>query len=253
MAKRVFITGANQGIGFYMVKELLHLGYVVTVVDLEIDGLEKLLEEDETNLLAIRCDVRDNVELVKAVEDSVKKFGGIDLAIHNACLCTFQSLEETSDEVYRDVFDVNYFGAVSLTRAVVPYMEQAGVGKILFTSSGVGVMGFVNISPYASSKGAIESFAKCMNIEYQGTGITFHLLQPPLTRTKSASGLPVPQEIMADPEKVGRGLARNIEKKHFLICHSFGQRVQTRLSYLFPVTMGKLMSKATSRYLRSQE
>ncbi len=126
-------------------------------------------------------------------------------------------------------------------------MEKQQVGKIILASSGVGVMGFVNISPYACSKGAIESFVKCMNIEYNAKGVTFQLYHPPLTRTKSSAPLPVPQEFMADPVKVGRGLAKRIDKKGFFICHSAMQSFQTRMIYLFPIAMGKLMSKMTQR------
>ncbi|HEX2939060.1 MAG TPA: hypothetical protein VHO66_09110, partial [Ruminiclostridium sp.] len=60
--------------------------------------------------------------------------------------------------------------------------------------------------------------------------------------------LPVPNEFMADPEKVGIGLAKHIQKKSFIICHSFGQKVQTLGCYLLPIKMGKLMSKMTAKY-----
>jgi short-subunit dehydrogenase len=109
-------------------------------------------------------------------------------------------------------------------------------------------MGFANISPYASSKGAIEALAKCLKIEYQNYGISFHIFHPPLTRTESAKPLPVPEEFKADPEKVGTGLAKHIENKSFIICHSFGQKVQTLACYLFPIKLGKLMSKMTEKY-----
>ncbi len=89
-------------------------------------------------------------------------------------------------------------------------MKSRKSGRVIFTSSGVGVMGFVDISPYASSKSAIEALAKCLAIEYQNYGISFHIFHPPLTRTKSAEPLPVPKEFMADPEKVGVGLAKQI-------------------------------------------
>jgi gluconate 5-dehydrogenase len=217
---------------------------------LETDQSEKLREDYKDNLLPIKCDVRDESAIIEAIRISAEKFGGIDIAIHNACRCTFEPMKESPYSIYLDVLDVNYFGALRLAKAVTPYMEKEGKGKIIFTSSGVGVMGFVNISPYASSKGAIESFAKCMNIEYQGKGITFHIFHPPLTRTKSASGLLVPKEFMADPFKVGTGFAKNIDKMGFIICHSFVQKIQTRLCYLFPITMGRLMSKATTNYAR---
>ena len=126
-------------------------------------------------------------------------------------------------------------------------MRKQGFGRIIFTSSGVGVTGFGNISPYASSKGAIESLAKCLTIENQEYGISFHLFHPPLTNTASSSGLPVPKEMMASPQKVGKGLAEHIDSKKFVICHSFSQTMQMNLCYCHPLFMGKMMWKMTTR------
>ena len=245
--KDIVITGAADGIGYYLVRQLLLEGYNVTVLDLNIDNLSELCKK-YSSLSAKVCDVRDLRQMKECVSESVKKYGRIDCAIHNACLCTFASMEQTEEKTYHDVIDVNYFGALHLSQVVLPYMKDQRSGRVIFTSSGVGVMGFVNISPYASSKGAIESLAKCLNIEYQDYGISFHIFHPPLARTKSAGPLPVPKEFMADPEKVGTGLARHIQNKSFVICHSFGQKVQTLVCYLFPIKMGKLMSKMTAKY-----
>lgn len=244
--KNIIVTGGGQGIGFYLVKQLLEDGYNVTVMDLEISGLD-VLAENHSGLLPIVCDVRVQKSLCSAVEQSARKFGSVDCAIHNACRCAFGPMEETGEETFREVFDVNYFGALHLARAVLPYMREQKSGKVIFTSSGVGVTGFADISPYASSKGAIEALAKCMNIEYQDSGITFHLFHPPLTRTKSAEPLPVPREFMAAPEKVGAGLAKRVEKKSFVLCHSVGQKLQMIACYLFPVALGKKLGRMMSR------
>lgn len=242
---KVLISGANQGIGFYMVKQLLADNNQVAVLDLETRGLDELKEQYKTNLLLYKCDISKSEEVDVAVSSVTQAFNGIDYAIHNACKCTFDSMENSSLETYKAVFDVNYYGALHIVKAVIPTMKQQQRGKIFLTSSGVGVMGFINISPYASSKGAIESLAKCLNIEYQGTGISFHILHPPLTRTMSSAPLPVPSEFMADPEEVGTGLAKKVHKKNFIICHSFMQTVQTKGAYLFPLALGKLLSKMT--------
>jgi len=249
--KNIMITGAGSGIGYYLVRQLLTDGYNVTVLDVDTDNLGDLCSRYDS-LLTMACDVRDFARMKACAEQSAGRFGSIDCAIHNACLCTFRSMTDTDEQTYRDVFDVNYYGALHLTRAVLPYMKRQGGGKVIFTSSGVGVMGFVDISPYASSKGAIEALAKCLNIEHQGDGISFHIFHPPLTRTKSAAPLPIPSEFMADPEEVGVGLAKRLRKKAFIICHSFGQRVQTLSCYLFPVKMGRLMSRLTAGYKEKQ-
>lgn len=251
--KNVFVTGAAQGIGYWFAEQLLRDGWNVTILDKDIAPLEALEKQYPERLLAICGDVRDGEVVREAVLKSAERFGGVDCAVHNACRCTFDAMEDTPDEVYRDVLDVNYFGALNLTRAAVPVLKQQGGGRVIFTSSGVGVTGFVNISPYASSKGAIEALAKCMRIEYAKDNITFHIFHPPLTRTASASPLPVPKEFMADPQKVGRGLARHIGGKRFILCHSLSQKVQTLLCYLAPIRMGRMMSMMTQRYMDSQK
>ena len=135
---------------------------------------------------------------------------------------------------------------------VLPYMQAQKRGKIIFTSSGVGVTGFIGISPYASTKGALESLAKCLNIEYASDDISFHIIHPPLTRTNSAAPLPVPKEFMADPQKVGYGIAKHIFSKRFIICHNLSQKLQTLICYLFPIKMGRLISKMAIRYINNQ-
>ena len=118
-------------------------------------------------------------------------------------------------------------------------MQAQKGGKIIFTSSGVGVTGFIGISPYASTKGALESLAKCLNIEYASDGISFHIIHPPLTRTKSASPLPVPKEFMADPQKVGFGIAKHIFSKRFYYMSQLQSKVSNSYLLFMPDQNGK--------------
>lgn len=239
----IVITGANQGIGYFMAEKLLQKGCCVAALDLETDRLQPLKQQYGDRLRALFCDMRDTGQVLAGIGEAARAFGTIDIAVHNACLCTFDPMDNTAEDTYKEVFEVNYFGALRLARAVVPHMREQGGGRVIFTSSGVGVMGFGNISPYASSKGAIEALAKCLSIEYQGTGITFHIIHPPITRTKSSAPLPLPDEFKADPKSVGYGLAEHIQAKSFIICHSFGQKLQTKLCYLFSLKMGMFMSR----------
>lgn len=149
--------------------------------------------------------------------------------------------------------DVNYFGALRLVKTVLPHMRKVKKGRVIFTSSGVGVTGFANISPYAASKGAIESLAKCLQIENEEYGISFHLFHPPLANTKSASGISVPKEFKAEAKKVGYGLANNIWSKSFMICHSASQAAQMKFSYRHPLFIGKMMTKAAKRAIESEK
>lgn len=205
----IIITGANQGIGYYFTEQALKDGNKVAVLDVETDKLEALAQAFPKQLLYYNTDVCDEIQINSAVKEIIAAFHFIDIAIHNACLCTFDNECSIDLDIYKQVFNVNYYGGLRFAKSVIPYMQAQKRGKIIFTSSGVGVTGFIGISPYASTKGALESLAKCLNIEYASDGISFHIIHPPLTRTKSASPLPVPKEFMADPQKVGFGIAKH--------------------------------------------
>ena len=252
MANNIIITGANQGIGYYMAKKLLADGNKVSVFDIETDNLANLKKQFDS-LIFYKVDLRNYDEVKMAVDETAAEFETIDIAVHNACKCTFESESETNLDTYKDVFDVNYFGALRLVKCVIPYMSAQKKGRVIFTSSGVGVTGFMNISPYSSTKGALEALAKCLRIEYAKDNITFHIMHPPLTRTESASPLPVPEEFKALPEKVGYGLAKHINSRRFIICHNLSQKMQTLGCYLLPTKMGDLLSKLTANFTETND
>ena len=249
----ILIVGANRGIGYYMVKHLLERGNFISVLDIETDNLKELRENYPHKLISIIADAAKDEDINSGVFETIKQFGKIDIAVHNACLCAFESESNCNYELYSKVMNINFFGALRLSKAVLPGMRKQGFGRIIFTCSGVGVTGFGNISPYASSKGAMESLAKCLEIENQKYGISFHLFHPPLTDTASSSELPVPKEFKASPQKVGEGLAKHIDSKKFVICHSFSQAIQMKLCYRHPLFMGKMMWKMTTRTVQGNE
>lgn len=248
----IVIVGANHGIGYYMAERLLESGNSVTVLDIQTDAIEKLRQKYPKTVLPVFADARDLERIEYGVKEAMGHFGDIDAAIHNACLCVFENEQNADYDTYQNVMDVNFFGALRLAKSVLPSMRRARNGRVIFTSSGVGVTGFENISPYAASKGAIESLAKCLQIENEEYGITFHLFHPPLTNTKSASVLPVPKEFKADAKCVGYGLADRIWSKKFVICHSAIQAAQMKFSYRHPLFIGKMMTNATKRAVESE-
>lgn len=246
----ILIVGGNQGIGYYLTERLLESGNHVTVLDIQTDAVEALETKYQKAVLPVFADAQNLSSIENGVRRAVEQFGDIDIAIHNACLCTFESERDTDYEVYQKVMDVNYFGALRLAKTVLPGMREAKKGRVIFTSSGVGITGFPNISPYAASKGAIESLAKCLKIENREYGISFHLFHPPLTDTESSSGIAVPKEFKTEAKRVGYGLADRIWSKEFVICHSAGQAAQIKFSYRHPLYIGKMMAGAAQRAIR---
>jgi NADP-dependent 3-hydroxy acid dehydrogenase YdfG len=158
--KTLFITGANNGIGYHMAKRWLENGENAAVMDLNCDYIDTLKEYYPSTLVTFQSDVCNKDSVYKAIDLTFRHFGSIDYAVHNACLCLFKSFNNHRREDFHRVMDVNFYGAVNLAEAVIPIMKVQKLGKVCFTSSGVGVTGYFNISSYASSKGALESFAK---------------------------------------------------------------------------------------------
>ncbi len=126
----LLITGGNEGIGYFMAKQWLENGNCVSVIDLNWNNIDKLKEIYPKTLLSFKCDVCDIESVKKAVNQTNAQFGSINYAVHNACLCLFKSFEEHSIEDFDRVMAVNFHGAINLTKAVLPTMQNERQGKI---------------------------------------------------------------------------------------------------------------------------
>jgi NAD(P)-dependent dehydrogenase (short-subunit alcohol dehydrogenase family) len=177
------------------------------------------------------------------VDEVIQKWGGVDVLVNNACLALFKRFDERSIDDIRREMEVNYFGYLNTIQAILPGMQKLGHGVIHNLSSGVGFTGMPGMTGYTSSKGAIESLTRTLALEYESQGITFNVMHPPLTRTPSAAGFGIPPEMMADPEIVGRNLAKKVGKTAPMLASDFINGIQLRLSYHFRFPMGKLMLK----------
>ena len=247
MDRQIIITGANNGIGLAMAKALLELGDRVAILDLSTENLP-----ENPSLLAFVCDVTDPQRVQSVVDKIVQTWGGIDILVNNACLALFARFENRGLEDIRREFEVNYFGYLNLIRAVLPSMITKGHGVVHNLSSGVGYTGMPGMTGYTSTKGAIESLTRTLALEYAGQGIVFNVVHPPLTRTQSAAGFGVPPEMMADPEVVGRELAKLVGKTRPVLVAGFVNGIQLWMSYHFRFQMGKLMSMMADRARNSK-
>jgi NAD(P)-dependent dehydrogenase (short-subunit alcohol dehydrogenase family) len=248
MKRTIIITGANSGIGLAMTKALLAMGDRIAALDLSTTNLDAT----NPNLLPFICDVTDPQYVQTIVEDVVTRWGGLDILINNACLALFTLFEQrTLDDIRRE-FEVNFFGYLNLIYAVLPVMKKQGRGVIHNLSSGVGFTGMPGMIGYTSTKGAIESMTRTLALEYSKQGIVFNVMHPPLTRTQSAAGFGIPPEMMADPEVVGRGLAKLVGKTRPVIVSGAINSIQLWMSYHLRIQMGRLMSMMAEKARQKQ-
>jgi NAD(P)-dependent dehydrogenase (short-subunit alcohol dehydrogenase family) len=148
---------------------------------------QKLLESEaakrKVKIEVLRMDVTRFDEVRAAVASVVQESGGVDAVVHFAGLGLRGFFEDLTLEEVRHVFDVNVFGTMAVTQAVLPHMRAQKAGRIIITSSAAGRMGSMSIAGYASSKFAVEGFAECLAQEVRPFGIYVSLLEPGLVMT----------------------------------------------------------------------
>jgi NAD(P)-dependent dehydrogenase (short-subunit alcohol dehydrogenase family) len=165
---------------------LARSGYRVFGGVLNEDESKALLAEAEgrgTQVRPIRLDVTRESDVHAAVEALVAEAGGIDALVQFAGLGLRGFFEDLDPEEIRRAFEVNVFGTMAVTRAVLPHMRQARRGRIVITTSVAGRMGSMTISGYASSKFAVEGFAECLRQEMAPFDVHVSLLEPGLVLT----------------------------------------------------------------------
>jgi NAD(P)-dependent dehydrogenase (short-subunit alcohol dehydrogenase family) len=247
MHKTVVVSGANTGIGLALTEALISMGNRVAAIDLTGDNLAACIRTYPHSCVYFSCDVTD-LDTVQITIDTVRKtWGTIDILINNACLAIFAGFETKKIIDTRREFEVNYFGYLNMIQAVLPIMKAQGYGVIHNVSSGVGITGFPGIYGYASTKGAIEALTRTLAIELSPYGITVNMIHPPLTRTKSAAPLGIPEQMMADPQIVGKKLASKIGSRKPLITPDFATTLGLFANRHFPDFMGRFLAKMTER------
>lgn len=245
------LTGAENGIGYHMVTSLLAKGYRVGAIDIHISALLQLAEK-YPHLLPVQCDVSEEDQVKIAVDRIFQTWGRIDILVNNACLVVYQRFEDRTVDSIRQEFAVNYFGYLTMIKAVLPIMKKQGSGLIHNVSSGIGITGHSSLLGYTSTKGAVEAASRSLAFELEPYGITVNLIHPPLTATRSTAVIGFPEEIMAHPEQIGDKLARKIESRQPIITPDLYTAMYLFIASHFPMTLGRLFSKMSVHFRNGQ-
>lgn len=249
MNKKIIITGGNNGFGYHLVKSLLEMGNTVAALDLYTDNLTQLQSE---KLLVITCDLTEQFQIDRSISTIIDKWDKIDCLINNACVATFSCFESKSLADMQNEFDVNYFGHIRLIKAVLPVMKNQGYGIIYNVSSSVGISGFERISGYASTKSALDTLTRTLNIELKEYNIKAKIIYPTLMNTKSAIPLGIPIQMLDDPKLIAEKISKKLFRKRFIVTPDFKTRFFIFYSRLFPSFTGKLLSRLTKKSVNQQ-
>lgn len=181
----VAITGAASGIGRALAERFGRAGWHVGALDFDIDANERAvaaLREQGIDATAIPCDVTRFDACQHAVELLIGTYGGIDVLINNAGVTHRSAFEQTDVSVFRRVMDVNYFGAIHMTKAALPALLERH-GQIVVLSSIAGFAPLLGRTGYAGSKHAVQGLFSSLRTELAERGVGVTIVCPSFTAT----------------------------------------------------------------------
>jgi NAD(P)-dependent dehydrogenase (short-subunit alcohol dehydrogenase family) len=173
MKKTILITGASSGIGKASTELFASKGWNVVAT---MRAPDPALATGD--VLVTRLDVQDPASIAQAIDAGVARFGRIDVLFNNAGYGEFGIFESTPPDKVRQQFDVNVFGVMDVTRAVLPHFRANKAGMVINTSSGAGMFTLPLISLYCASKFALEGFTEALSYELASQNIGVKLVIP---------------------------------------------------------------------------
>lgn len=190
MQKRpiALVTGASSGFGMHAASALVKAGFTVIASMRDVSKrapLDKIAKMHiaEGHMEVFPLDVTSPHQIEACIRGIVTRHGQIDLLVNNAGYACGGFTEELPSEEWRKQFDVNVFGLIDVTRAVLPHMREKRCGRIINISSISGRFGFPGLGPYAASKHAVEGFSESLRLELLPFGIHVTLIEPGSYRT----------------------------------------------------------------------
>lgn len=183
----VVITGATSGIGRATALEFADAGAKVVVAGRREERLKELVAEVENKgheALAVKTDVADQMQVEGLIAKAIERFGKIDTLVNNAGVGIAASFAEQSLEEFKQVMNVNFWGAVYACKAVVPHMRENKNGLIVNISSIFGKRGMPYETAYSASKFALAGFSEALRAELMTENIDVSTIYPGAVQTE---------------------------------------------------------------------
>jgi SDR family mycofactocin-dependent oxidoreductase len=221
--KVAFITGAAHGqgratalalaregagiAGFDVARALRYPGYGMGSPK-ELESLEDACRQLGTECLTVAGDVRDDEAVTRAVNETVSRFGRIDILFNNAGICAYGLAHELTEDAWDAMLDINLKGAWLVARRVIPVMIKQRSGVIINNSSIAGLRGMARLSHYAASKWGLTGLTKSWAIELAPHGIRVNSLHPTGVNTPMNDGLAALEGLT--PQQIAERSAGNL-------------------------------------------
>lgn len=188
--KHAIITGGSSGIGKAVAKLLASEGANISLIARDTDKLETARQEiiavtisPQQKILSFVADVAKLEEVTKVIQEAIAQQGTPDILITSAGIAIPGYFDDISLETFERTMRVNYFGSLYCVKAVLPAMQAARKGNIVFISSGAGLIGLFGYTAYSPSKFALRGLAESLRGELKTYNIKVAIVYPPDTDT----------------------------------------------------------------------
>lgn len=233
-----FITGCSRGLGRELAKLALEAGNIVVVTARRVEDVQDLTVFYPETAIVTQMDVTNGDSVIGAVRMVEEMFCRIDVLVNNAGKRYFGAIEESDDDYVREILDVNFFGLVRVTKAILPLMRKARKGSIINISSVGGLVGYPGIGFYNASKFAVEGYSEALAAELAPLGVRVMLVVLSGHRTNwEKRGMDIAAERISDyDDTAGTAIQQWIDKSG----RQPGSPRRAALSILQAVSRGKL-------------
>jgi NAD(P)-dependent dehydrogenase (short-subunit alcohol dehydrogenase family) len=177
------VTGSSSGFGLHIAQAALDRGDSVVATARRPDSLDELVASAPDRVLAVGLDVTRTDQIDSAVAAAIERFGRLDVLVNNAGYGSVGAVEELEMDDLRALMDTMFFGAVELTKAVLPHMRERGSGAIVQMSSQGGQLAPPGYTAYCAAKYALEAMSEALATEVGPLGIRVLIVEPGAFRT----------------------------------------------------------------------
>lgn len=181
------VTGGSKGIGYGCAEALAAEGCNLSICARHRDDLEAAaadLEQYGVQVLPVVADLTEEADIDTLVDETIEAFGGVDVLVNNAgTVGSPGGIDDVSTQGWRDLFELNVFAVVTLTRKVLPFMREQGWGRVINISSENGEQPYPDMMAYSASKGALNNFSKSLSKAVADDGILVNTVSPAFIET----------------------------------------------------------------------
>jgi 3-oxoacyl-[acyl-carrier protein] reductase len=173
------VTGGSKGIGLAIARAFLDRGMQVTITGRGEKDVRRAGERlsSAASVHAVAADVRDPADAQRTIDETVARFGGVDVLVNNAGVGKFANVADMSLENWRQVIDTNLSGVFYCTRAALPEMRRRGGGYVINISSLAGKNPFTGGAAYCASKAGLNAFSEALmqEVRYENIRVSYVL------------------------------------------------------------------------------